>query len=82
MATCCNFCFILASVGFLPVFSPSFLLAPFLMQLLFHEALLEDERQRSQEMLVNKNTSLEGYEIRFEVEDVTCLPSHPIARSG
>ena len=52
------------------------------MQLLFYEALVEDERQRSQETLVNKNISLEGYEIRLEIEDVTCLPCHPIARTG
>lgn len=80
MATSCNSCFFLASFGFLPVVSP--FLAPFLMQLLFHKALVEDERQRSQEALVNKNISLEGYEIRLEAEDVTCLPCHPIARTG
>lgn len=50
------------------------------MQLLFHKALVEDERERSQETLVNKNISLEGYEIRLEA-DVTCLPYHPFART-
>lgn len=44
-ATSCNFCFFFASLGFLPV--ASLFLALFLMQLLFHEALVEDERQRS-----------------------------------
>lgn len=79
MATSCNFCFFFASLSFLPMVS--LFLALFLMQLLFHAALVEDERQRSQEKLINKKASLEGCEIRLKA-DVTCLPCHPIARAG
>lgn len=80
MVTSCNSCFFLASVGFLPVVYP--FLVSFFMQLPFHKALVEDERQRSHETLVNKNISLEGYEFRLEAADVICLPCHLIARTG